>query len=118
MIKNSDHSQCSLLFWIANNENCGNDKNHYNKPMNITGILISFGIGYILAWCARSIMGHFSARKEFCNLKHPGVRWRFILATIFIIVGWYTQSELWFIASGFTFYESRSKWCVLEGMKK
>lgn len=112
MIKDSEHNQCSLLFWIANHENCGNHKNHYNNPMNITGILISFVVGYVLAWCARSIIGHFSPVKESCNLHHTGIRWRFILASIFIIIGWYTQTEFWFLASGFTFYESRARWCI------
>jgi len=57
----------------------------------------------------RPPMGH-------CNIGQKGISWRSWLAMMLVILGFYFELPLITFFAGFTWYESRAKWCITQSV--
>lgn len=74
--------------------------------------------GYILGWLIRYVMSYVSKPVGSCNIVRNGRIGRALLGCLLIGVGLYTGGMFWYIAGGFTLYESRAKWCIARAIIK
>lgn len=74
--------------------------------------------GYAIGWGIRQILSRVRPVSGACNIGKRGVSWRSILAIILVILGFYFEAPIIVFCAGFTWYESRSKWCIVESVKK
>ncbi|MBP6921681.1 hypothetical protein KBB89_04020, partial [Candidatus Gracilibacteria bacterium] len=76
-------------------------------------LLVFFGFGYGTGWISRQIIKKYHTSKYTCNIDKKGVSGRSILAIILVIIGFYFEIPLVVFFAGFTWYESRAKWCIV-----
>lgn len=81
-------------------------------------LLLFFLGGYGVGWVIRQILSHMRPSSGACNIGDKGVSWRSILAIVLVIVGFYFEIPLVVFFAGFTWYESRSRWCIAQSMIK
>lgn len=83
--------------------------------MTITLLLFFLG-GYGVGWTIRQILSRVRPVSGACNIGKRGVSWRSILAILLVIAGFYFEIPVVVFFAGFTWYESRSKWCIAQSM--
>lgn len=79
-------------------------------------LFLFFVGGYGIGWVIRQILSRVRPVSGACNISKRGVSWRSVLAIILVIVGFYFEIPLVVFFAGFTWYESRSKWCIAQSI--
>lgn len=74
--------------------------------------------GYVVGSLIRQALSHMRPSSGACNIGDKGVSWRSILAIVLVIVGFYFEIPLVVFFAGFTWYESRAKWCIAQSIIK
>jgi len=74
--------------------------------------------GYVAGSLIRQLLSHMRPASGACNIGKRGISWRSILAIILVIIGFYFEIPLVVFFTGFTWYESRAKWCIAQSLIK
>jgi tetrahydromethanopterin S-methyltransferase subunit C len=86
--------------------------------MHMITLIILFIVGYAVAWLLRYILSNTNPSMSVCNLEAKGISIRTWITIVLAVIGLFTQMPLLTFLAGFVFYESRSQWCIVEGLRK
>lgn len=79
-------------------------------------LFLSFAGGYILGWVIRRVLAHFRPSLASCNIDKRGIRGRYLLSIILVMIGFYFEIAVIVFFAGFTWYESQAKWCIKQAI--
>ncbi len=77
-----------------------------------------FLLGYGTGWALQKILMHIRPPMGSCNIGSRGTSWRGWLALVLTAAGFYLEIPVAVFFAGFTWYESRAKWCIAQSIRK
>ncbi|MBP7806683.1 hypothetical protein KA057_03300 [Candidatus Gracilibacteria bacterium] len=88
--------------------------------MNTSFLLVCFFatiFGYIAGISFQKTLGKIHKPLGQCNIKKKGIQLRAWLAGILLLSGLYFGIPILTFFAGFSWYESRAKWCIAQTLK-